>query len=103
MNSSQSLALLESFLQEHFPNDVLCPVKAQTKQPAFHHKGGKWGWPEWARERATCVGKTRLNVCIILHDIVVIDVDSVEQALDLEARFPILTLVRQRWIHSSSP
>ena len=99
MTSTQSLQQLELFLQEHFPNDVLCPVKKETKQPAFHHKNGKWGWTEWQRERATCVGKNRLNVCIILKDIVCIDVDSVEQALDLEERFPILTvcpMVRQR-------
>lgn len=92
MQPAQSLSALEGALKGHFPGDVLCSVRAGTKQPDHCHRGGSWRWEDWEKVRICCAaGRKRLDVCIILQGLAVIDVDTEEQALALEAKFPILT------------
>ena len=51
---------------------------------------GTWSWAKWTKHNKECLAGQQ-DVCILLQEIVCVDVDSVEQALELEGRFPILT------------
>ena len=79
--------VLEHFLKTNFPRDLLMPVSTGTKKPAYCHRGSAWSWGEYSQ----CV-KTD-TICILLRDLVVIDVDDIKQASKLEETFPILLIV----------
>jgi hypothetical protein len=82
-----SISRLAAFLEERHPADVLMPtVAVGEKAPKFSHRGGTWTWERFKQQRTI-----KEDVCIVLQDLAVVDVDSEEQALALEARFPILT------------
>ena len=57
---------------------------------ARHRLQGTWSWAKWTKHNKECLAGQQ-DVCILLQEIVCVDVDSVEQALELEGRFPILT------------
>lgn len=77
---------LQDYLQSHHSRDVLMPTKASgSKAPKYIHRGGEWTWARFAALR-----QHDDDVCVVLHDLCVIDVDSAAQADELEARFPAL-------------
>ena len=83
---ARQIASLSTFLEASFTRDMLMPTKeTSSKAPKFMHRDGTWSW---ARFKANF--KRGDDICILLQDLCVIDVDSVEQADELEVRFPIL-------------
>jgi len=99
------------------------PVDAGTKKPSFKHAGGSWTWECYEKLK---LDHSTVDVCIsaytlsslwcgararartpfhasppprpraVLHDLAVVDVDSVAQARELEERFPsLLTAPRE--------
>ena len=88
---STPLSSLESFLREHFPRDVLIPCVKGEKRPSRKFSDNRWTWFDYDRLSTYVVEKS--DWAITLHDLCVVDVDSVEQVADLEARFPVLRTV----------
>jgi hypothetical protein len=86
--SASSLGLLEAYLREHFPRDVLIPCIKGEKRPSRKFSGGQWTWFDY--DRLSQASLENHDWAITLHDLCVVDVDSVEQASALEARFPVL-------------
>jgi hypothetical protein len=82
------LRLLEEWLKRDYPRDVLMPVAPGTKRPESVHKDGAWGWPFWDKAR-----RKDQDVCVLLRDLCVIDVDNEELVQAYEGRFPLLNLV----------
>lgn len=76
---------MEGYLRANFPRDVLMPVRPGEKAPMFPHKNGVWSWDAYDRARAR-----NQDVCVLLTELCVVDVDSRELAAELEARFPAL-------------
>lgn len=84
-------------LVDQHPLDVLMPVEKGTKRPMFGHKGGKWTWVDFAKFTRAHRDMRAFDLCIVLHDICVIDIDDERLAADLVRRFPELdetTMVR---------
>ena len=86
------LRLLAGWLKENYPRDALMPVRPGTKVPMFPFKGGAWGQAQWAdyAQRAGRSGLAGSDVCVVLYDLCVVDVDTPEAAKALESRFPAL-------------
>ena len=91
---------LEKFLCSDFPQDVMMPVKQDSKQPAFPHKNDAWNWSKWQtyNDKKNVLKRKKEStstdsVCILLSELCVIDVDDVITANDLETCFPILKTV----------
>jgi hypothetical protein len=81
---------LVAWLKRDFPRDVLMPVMPGTKRPAMAHKDNQWSWDRWDRWD----GSSRASdVCVLLRDLCVVDIDSAELAEAFEARFPVLKTV----------
>lgn len=89
--SPPPLASLESYLREHFPRDVLIPCIKGEKRPSRKFSGNRWTWFDYDRLSTFVVDNS--DWAITLHDLCVVDVDSLEQVADLEARFPVLRTV----------
>jgi hypothetical protein len=95
-------------LRREAPRDVLMPVKIGSKHPMFPHQASRWSWFKFDQFVARGVGD--FDVCVILQDLCVIDVDSNEIADDLEEEFPVLKTVpmeqtgrgRHYWFRRSS-
>lgn len=85
-SAMREIAKLEEFLMQHAPADVLMP--AVGKAPKMRHSGGAWSWALW-RSHLDQLTSNRgdKSVCVLLQSLCVIDVDSEEQALELESRF----------------
>jgi hypothetical protein len=83
----EEIAKLEHFLKTTFPRDLLMPVTHGTKKPVFRHRGGTWSWDEWKY----CISTDA--ACILLRDLVVIDVDDDKLSNELETSYPILLSV----------
>ena len=73
---------LESYLLKHAPKDVIMP--AIGKMPVHRHRGGDWCWTKWKQVRNTLRPQ---DICVLLQTLCVIDVDSEEQAVELEKLF----------------
>ena len=87
---------LQKFLCSAFSTDVLMPVIEGTKRPMFKHKENAWTWKlfdSFLKNKEENWFHKNPNVCVILHDLCVIDVDTEEKAKELEAKFPILLTV----------
>eukprot|EP00873_Tetraselmis_striata_P043705 jgi/Tetstr1/463969/TSEL_008774.t1 len=84
-----SLQSLRAFLKSSYPNDVLMPVRPRGKAPMFSFKVGAWGWSDWDAYCSKLANRAP-DVCVILRDLCVIDVDSQEAALELRSAFPVL-------------
>ena len=67
------------------------PVRRGEKSPMFRHKNGAWTWACFDRARAKHMPNN--DICIILQDLCVVDVDTRELEKDMEERFPVLTRV----------
>ena len=90
MTTSQQRNLrscLDRFLRKHYPNDLLMPVRPGTKHPEFAHKDGQWTWERL--DQFLLVQPDR-DVCVVLRELCVVDVDDEKLAVALEARFPVL-------------
>ena len=92
--NTREIETLEETLALLAPNDVMMPIaRGGAKHPMFPHRDSRW-----TREmfRAFVVSRVSggvsgaFDVCVLLKDLVVIDVDSVAVADALEAEFPIL-------------
>lgn len=81
------LRLLKQFLTHNHSDDLLMPVKKTTKQPEFPHKNKTWDWEKYAK----CKMESK-DVCVLLHNLCVVDVDDLETANALENDFPMLKL-----------
>jgi hypothetical protein len=86
---------LSSFLREQHPSDVLMPTRqVGEKAPRYTHRGGQWTWDSWDRVAGSTMPSRPhdpvTDLCIVLQNLVVVDVDTEEQAVALEARFPVL-------------
>ena len=81
---------LGTWLQRHFSRDVIMPCVPGEKRPAFAHAGGTWTWArhQWEWERYD--RRKPRDIGLLLHDLCVIDCDTHEAAVALEARFPEL-------------
>lgn len=84
----ESMNNVVNFLHANYPKDLLMPVKIGTKHPEFPHKGDSWSWSQYfkLKEQERCDG----DVCLLLHDLCVVDVDDKDVAEQLEIMFPIL-------------
>lgn len=80
---------IATFLHANYPNDLLMPVKVGSKHPEYPHKGDAWSWSKYFA-LASKQHTMSTDVCILLNDLCVVDVDDVEIARELEAAFPIL-------------
>lgn len=80
---------MQQFLREHYPNDVLMPVWKGQKHPMFRHRSGEWSWDSF-NHYSDGVRRSEYDVCVLLHDLCVIDVDCLELADELERKFPVL-------------
>lgn len=76
---------MEQFLRRNFPRDILMPVRRGEKSPMYPHKNDSWSWHLYEG-----AAKRGLDVCVLLKDLCVVDVDSRELEAELEARFPEL-------------
>jgi hypothetical protein len=83
------LGKLETFLKSQFPNDILIPLKNETKQPLFCHKNNTWSWDKYIDYRKKRK-RTPFDAAVILQDLCVIDIDQKETAVQLIEKFPIL-------------
>lgn len=86
----KAIKLTKEYLVSNFPNDILMPVKQDTKHPEYAHKNGTWTWSQF---NAALEKNPQCDICILLCDLCVIDVDSMDIASELEHRFPILLTV----------
>jgi hypothetical protein len=98
------VSAMAAHLRDEFPNDIVMPVAIGTKRPMFPHKNGEWTWdmldsffvgdPDQA---ASC------DYCVVLHDLLVVDVDDPVLLPDLMSRFPELehapTVITKRGRH----
>lgn len=80
---------LVHFLKNHFPNDLLMPTKEGTKHPMFPHKNGAWSWEKFDEYHKKHPNLT--NVCIILNDLCVIDIDTDLLVEKYESLYPEIT------------
>jgi hypothetical protein len=87
MAKRAEIARLAALFREQWPHDVLMPVKPGTKHPIFVFRHGSWTWAKFDK---FLEGYAEEDVCVLLRDLIVVDVDSVEQARKLEERFPCL-------------
>ncbi len=86
---------LVAWLKRDFPRDVLMPVLPGTKRPASAHKDGAWDWSCWDRSPHSVPPSAfaKSDICVLLRDLCVVDIDAEEIALAFEARFPVLKRV----------
>ena len=81
--------LLSNWLITNFPSDIMMPVARNTKSPMFRHRNNEWSWEMY--DKFVEDNKYEVyDVCVVLQNLCVIDVDSKQQADHLEARFPCL-------------
>lgn len=84
--------MLEAWLRVNHPHDVMMPVVPGTKRPMFAHAAGRWSWAAHDTHLRKGGNGGALEAeaawCVLLQDLCVVDVDSVELAADLQARFP---------------
>lgn len=83
--TSLKFDVLEKYLVENYPNDVLMPVRRGSKAPAFPHSGGRWSFESWKQVKNDCSWS---DACVVLNRLCVVDVDSEEANNKLLARFP---------------
>ncbi len=76
-------------LQALAPNDVVMPVEVGQKRPLFPHSESRWSWRKLNEFRSK-IQKQQYDACVILRDLCVVDVDTMETAAALEAEFPAL-------------
>ena len=89
------LKRMERFLKNYFPDCILvpslnnmCGSHPQGKNPAYKHKGVPSSelWARWEKEGRGACSK---GLLIVLREgMIVIDVDDVNVANDLEQQFP---------------
>ena len=77
---------MEQYLRRNFPRDILMPVRPGEKSPMFPHKNDAWSWHLYDGVH----NRRRLDVCVLLKDLCVVDVDTRELEEELEAMFPAL-------------
>ena len=83
---------LERTLERLAPNDLLMPVARGGKHPMFPHKDGRWSRQQSESEfRKNATAAADADVCVLLKDLCVVDVDSERVAVALEAEFPELS------------
>ena len=83
---------LMNMLKTHFPHDVLMPVEKGKKFPMFQHHGGMWKWTDFDTfcHKKSSSELKKLDYCIILNEICVVDIDDNDLANDFEIKFPEL-------------
>lgn len=85
-----TITSLKQLLISAYPWDVMMPVKKGTKQPMFKHKEGSWTWDKFNQfTKQPWLGRSP-DVCIVLHDLCVVDVDDHKLVEGLCKTFPIL-------------
>ena len=84
---------LDALLEKIAPNDVLMPVHKGRKYPMFPHKGGRWSRRKFHEFFMDRRGTSSSDICILLQDLCIIDVDSNDLADELEAHYPLLKTV----------
>jgi hypothetical protein len=82
--------LLCTWMKIHAPRDVLMPAPLGEKRPAHAHAAGAWTWARYDFVSPNVL-RGRKDVGLLLHDLCVVDVDTVAAADALEAAFPELT------------
>jgi hypothetical protein len=83
--------------QLHWPRDIVVPVRKGEKHPIHPHSGGRWTWAKLSKFlfsiRADGENDKAFDACLLLNDLCVIDVDTLELAEELERTFPLLASV----------
>lgn len=82
---SGQVEALELFLEHEAPRNLLMP--AIGKIPARRHKGGAWSWTKWRQHRRLLSRQSHPDVCVLVHDLCIVDVDDPALATDIERRF----------------
>ena len=88
------MEMLASYLKHEAPRDVFMPCAKGSKAPLYPHKGDVWNWSDFdtfAKQHKSYF--RHYDVGLLLKDLCVIDVDSVQQAMILERDFPELKSV----------
>lgn len=89
-------ALIDVLLHS-YPNDILTVCRRREKFPVYPHVTRPWTWGDFLKiltdEKTDARFLAKYDVGILLHDLCVVDVDSVELATELEAAFPVLLAV----------
>ena len=83
----KTLRCMSEWLREVAPRGVLIPCAVGDKRPAFAYSNNSWNWQDF--DRFVQTGKDA-DWAIVLHELCVVDVDSLEVATSLEERFPVL-------------
>lgn len=86
----RTLRRIRDVLEEQHPNDVLMPVRRGEKCPMFPHRGGCWSWKSFDEFAGEGKRPPPHDVCVLLSDLCVVDVDDIDTARKLEERFPVL-------------
>lgn len=77
---------LHEFLRTNHANDLLMPVKSGYKHPEYHHKGDTWSWSRYEALQTRYDG----DVCVLLNQLCVVDIDDSGVAAEMVKRFPVL-------------
>lgn len=97
VTTQQYLLALETFLKSHYPECILIPTannyrnnEPTAKNPAYSHKDAttEYLWSKWDTE-----GKARCAkglVIVMRKDMIVLDIDDVNLAQQLEEQFPAI-------------
>jgi P4 family phage/plasmid primase-like protien len=89
MGGEEVLVMLERYLRETYPEDVLMPLKsAGRKEPRYAHRGGRWTWSSYDAFRSKF--RTHTEFGVLLKTLCAIDVDDEDTARLLEEEFECL-------------
>lgn len=88
----ESIVELDAFLERHFPNDRIIPTMTGEKHPMFCHRNGQWTRHKFQEFLGKKVSD-EYDFAVLLQDLAVVDVDSVELADELERKYEILKSV----------
>lgn len=84
---------LKEWLAAYYPSDVPMPCPPGSKRPMFCHSSSPWHWDDLEFFAEHQAGSKPHDIGILLCRLCVVDVDSLAQCEELEARFPILCRV----------
>lgn len=82
----QDVHTLASFLYQRHPHDILMPVREGTKHPQWAHCSHTWSWHKFFSYIGSPRRKAQ-DLCLILSDLCVLDVDGQDRVRELESRF----------------
>lgn len=83
---------IDDFIASNYPKDLVMPLRAGEKHPLYCHRDGTWSRRKFREFMTKCTDdmEDKFDFAVLMHDLVVVDVDDVMLAESLECRFPAL-------------